>query len=43
MTDELKTHYKDMVRKLHPDLNQDDPDAGTDESRKPLIPSSATY
>jgi len=25
--EELKTHYKDMVRKLHPDLNQDDPDA----------------
>ncbi len=23
----LKTHYKDMVRKLHPDLNQDDPGA----------------
>ena len=25
--DELKSHYKDLVRKLHPDLNQDDPTA----------------
>ena len=24
---ELKSHYKDLVRKLHPDLNQDDPTA----------------
>ena len=25
--EELKSHYKDLVRKLHPDLNQDDPEA----------------
>jgi len=32
--DQLKSHYKDLVRKLHPDLNQDDPTA---ESRMKAV------